>query len=39
MLLTSRVGSQDLAWSAMRAMSYWPQPSLKVTHMTTDGLL
>ncbi len=38
-LLTSRLGSQDLACAAIRPTSYWPQPSLKVTHMTIDGLL
>ncbi len=39
MPLTSRLGSQALACRAIRASSYWPQPSLKVTHMTMDGLL
>lgn len=39
MPLTRRVGSQDLAWVAIRPWSYWPQPSLNVTHMMIEGLL
>ena len=39
MLSTSRDGSYAFTSFAMRAWSYWPQPSFWFTHMTTDGEL
>ena len=38
-LLTSRVGSSCLTSAVSRSVSYWPQPSLKMTHMITAGWL
>src|SRR5262245_60316591 len=37
--LTRRVGSYSLVHFASRAVSYWPQPSLKTTQQTIDGWL